>query len=235
MKIILTSFILLLISCSENISVEVELMENNPEIEKIEIEDFGTFEVQHFENGKLNQIERFDSSHILKSRNIYIYDKKNRPQTVIELDNENDTISILKWYYKDNVSNMKILVKSEISLEYYFIKDEFDNTKIQYAYTKNGYLLDSLKNEYDKNHRRIKQTDFLTNQYYKFHYDEQDELIQQDLFEAGSLVTTRKYIYEYDSFKNWIKEITIENNKDTSRTRIRKIKYKETKPNPNLG
>jgi len=231
MKIILTSFILLLISCSENISVEAESMGDNAEIEKIEIEDFGSFEIHHFENGKLSQIECLDSSRILKSRNIYIYDKKNRPQTVIELDNENDTLNILKWYYKDNVSNMKILVENEISIEYYFIKDEFDNTKTQYAYTKNGYLLDSLKNEYDKNQRRIKQTDFLTNQYYKYHYDKQGEMIQQDLYESDSLVTTRKYIYEYDSLKNWIKEITVDNNKDTSRTRIRKIKYKKTKPN----
>jgi len=236
MKFINTSFvfflILSLLSCAEEITdninqTEVEV-DKDANFRKIEIKNSISSETvfEYYKEGELYLSESIDTNGILTSKVLIKLDSEQRPKEAIHTK-KLDTTYIMKWTYKDDISKMENYVNNELAITYYFHQNGYKNTTLQYGYTKDNYLLDSVKNNYDKEQRRIKQIDFLQNQYYIFVYDENDEIIRQDLFELNSdnFVSSRTFVYEYDTLNNWTKSITIDNNLDTIKIRNRIIEY----------
>jgi len=222
-----------LLSCAEVISNtdninQTEIKVNKDvNLKKIEIHNSITPETvfEYYKEGELYLRETIDTNGMLTTKTLIILDSEHRPKEAIHT-NKLDTTYIMKWTYKDDISKMENYVNNELAITYYFHQNGYKNTTLQYGYTKDNYLLDSIKNNYDKEQRRIKQIDFLQNQYYIFDYDENDEIIKQDLFELNSdkFVSSKTFVYEYDTLNNWTKAITIEN-LDTVKIRNRKIEY----------
>lgn len=171
----------------------------------------------------------------------FIYNEQNKIQREIVKMSNDSTVFTVNYFYKDT---LLVATKSDTKNDIFQFKQigsykynsgnvlqESSLKQIFFDIETNDTIKNTLEvSEYnDKKYvTQITLTDFLKperNRVTKYDYDCSTLLRTKEYNSKDSLLSTTKYNYEFDKFKNWIKRESFENNK-LNYIQKREIEYK---------
>jgi hypothetical protein len=151
--------------------------------------------------GTIIEMNEFNSNGNLETKSTYNYNQSGNLIEEIKEIKDNNEVKICRYTYKYDLNGN--IAEERIIFD--------DSPQIKVVPTIRLYKYDIRGNKIEVSHIDFKTSDIIHKKISK--YDDKNNLIEESTYDRkGSLIDSYSYIYNYDSYDNWVKKIEFKNN-----------------------